>query len=186
MNGLCALKFLYALCVALVLSASGTWAQYPEKAIRFVVPFAPGGTSEIVARSVASSLTTQLGQSVYVENKPGAAGSIAMAEVKRAAPDGYTLILGHVGTLAVNPALFGAKLTYDPVKDFVAISLIAKVPNVIAVSQRAGFKTLADMVAFSSAAPHCCPPLSRPFKPKTVSCRLLFRLKAADTDTDVE
>ena len=153
MNGLCALKFRYALCVALVLSASGAWAQYPEKAIRFVVPFAPGGTSEIVARSVASSLTTQLGQSVYVENKPGAAGSIAMAEVKRAAPDGYTLILGHVGTLAVNPALFGAKLTYDPVKDFVAISLIAKVPNVIAVSQRAGFKTLADMVAAAKAKP---------------------------------
>ncbi len=147
------LKLRGTLCTLVLLSASNVWAQYPEKAIRLVVPFAPGGTSEIIARSVAGSLTTQLGQSVYVENKPGAAGNIAMAEVKRAAPDGYTLILGHVGTLAVNPALFGAKLTYDPVKDFVAISLIAKVPNVIAVSQRAGFKTLADMVAAAKAKP---------------------------------
>ena len=110
MNNPQARKLRDALCALVLLSASNGWAQYPEKAIRFVVPFAPGGTSEIVARSVASSLTTQLGQSVYVENKPGAAGNIAMAEVKRAAPDGYTLILGHVGTLAVNPTLFGAKL----------------------------------------------------------------------------
>ena len=120
-----ALKIRVSFGALLLCCVSNGWAQYPEKAIRFVVPFAPGGTSEIVARSVASSLTTQLGQSVYVENKPGAAGNIAMAEVKRAAPDGYTLILGHVGTLAVNTTLFGAKLPYDSVKDFVAISLIA-------------------------------------------------------------
>lgn len=142
------------LLVALLLcGASSVRAQYPEKAIRFVVPFAPGGTSEIVARSIANSLTSQLGQSVYVENKPGAAGNIAMVEVKRAAPDGHTLILGHVGTIAVNPALFGEKLSYDPVKDFVAITLIAKVPNVIAVSQRSGFKTLADFVTAAKAKP---------------------------------
>jgi len=137
----------------LLCGAVNVSAQYPEKAIRLVVPFAPGGTSEIVARSVASSLTQQLGQSVYVENKPGAAGNIAMAEVKRAPPDGYTLILGHVGTLAVNPVLFGSKLPYDPNSDFVAISLIAKVPNVIAVSLRSGFKTLADLVSAAKANP---------------------------------
>ena len=87
--------------------ASLAFADYPEKSIRLVVPFATGGTSEIIARSVASSLSTSLGQSVYVDNKPGGAGNIAMEEVKRANPDGYTLILGHVGPLAVNPALFG-------------------------------------------------------------------------------
>jgi tripartite-type tricarboxylate transporter receptor subunit TctC len=133
--------------IALSLFAStATYAAYPEKSIRFVVPFATGGTSEIIARSIANSLSTQLGQSVYVENKPGAAGNIAMEEVKRAAPDGYTLILGHVGTLAANPVLFGAKLPYDANKDFAPVTLIAKVPNVIAVGKNSGIKNLADLV----------------------------------------
>ncbi len=122
-------------------------AAYPEKSIRLVVPFATGGTSEIIARSVANALTNQLGQTVFVENKPGGAGNIAMEEVKRATPDGYTLILGHVGTLAVNPALFGKKLPYDPNKDFVPVTLIAKVPNVIAVSKDSPYKKLGDLVA---------------------------------------
>jgi tripartite-type tricarboxylate transporter receptor subunit TctC len=121
-------------------------AAYPEKSIRLVVPFATGGTSEIIARSVANSLSTSLGQSVYVDNKPGGAGNIAMEEVKRANPDGYTLILGHVGTLAVNPALFGKKLPYDPNKDFAPVTLVAKVPNVIAVSAKSPYKTLSDLV----------------------------------------
>jgi tripartite-type tricarboxylate transporter receptor subunit TctC len=128
-------------------------AQYPDKSIRLVVPFATGGTSEIVARSVASSLSTSLGVSVYVDNKPGGAGNIAMEEVKRANPDGYTLILGHVGTLAVNPALFGKKLPYDPNKDFAPITLVAKVPNVIAVSEKSNYKTLADLVADAKKNP---------------------------------
>jgi tripartite-type tricarboxylate transporter receptor subunit TctC len=81
---------------------------WPSKAIRFVVPFAPGGTSEIVARSVAAELSKQLGQSVYIENKPGGAGVTAMQEVARAVPDGHTIILGHVGTLAVNPYMLKA------------------------------------------------------------------------------
>jgi len=130
----------------LLLSSSFSYAAYPEKSIRFVVPFATGGTSEIIARSIANSLSTQLGQSVYVENKPGAAGNIAIEEVKRAAPDGYTIILGHAGTLAANPALFGSKFPYDANKDLVPVTLIAKVPNVIAVSKTNGIKNLADLV----------------------------------------
>ncbi len=129
------------------------FADYPERSIRLVVPFATGGTSEIVARSVANSLSTSLGQSVYVDNKPGGAGNIAMEEVKRANPDGYTLILGHVGTLAVNPALFGKKLPYDPNKDFAPVTLVAKVPNVIAVSEKSKYKTLADLVADAKKNP---------------------------------
>ena len=130
-----------------------TFAAYPERSIRLVVPFATGGTSEIIARSVANSLTNSLGQSVYVENKPGGAGNIAMEEVKRAKPDGYTLMLGHVGTLAVNPALFGSKLPYDPNTDFAPVTLIAKVPNIIAVSEKSPYKTLADLVADAKKNP---------------------------------
>ena len=138
---------------AVMISSSAALADYPEKSIRLVVPFATGGTSEIVARSVASSLSTSLGQSVYVDNKPGGAGNIAMEEVKRANPDGYTLMLGHVGTLAVNPALFGKKLPYDPNKDFAPVTLVAKVPNVIAVSEKSPYKTLADLVADAKKNP---------------------------------
>ena len=141
------------LCLLAAIGSSVVGAAYPERSIRLVVPFATGGTSEIVARSVASMLTTSLGQSVYVDNKPGGAGNIAMEEVKRAGPDGYTLMLGHVGTLAVNPALFGKKLPYDPNKDFAPVTLVAKVPNVIAVSERSQYKTLGDLVADAKKNP---------------------------------
>jgi tripartite-type tricarboxylate transporter receptor subunit TctC len=118
-----------------LLSLTGAHAQsgaWPTKAIRFVVPFAPGGTSEIVARSVAAELSKQLGQSVYVENKPGGAGVTAMSEVAKAAPDGYTVILGHVGTLAVNPYMLKSQ-PYDVNRDFVPVTLLAKVPNVFVI-----------------------------------------------------
>lgn len=146
------MKKIFITLVATVVSQMA-FADYPERSIRLVVPFATGGTSEIIARSVASSLTTSLGQSVYVENKPGGAGNIAMDEVKRAKPDGYTLMLGHVGTLAVNPALFGKKLPYDPNTDFAPVTLIAKVPNVIAVSEKSPNKTLAEFVADAKKNP---------------------------------
>ena len=141
------------IALAIWISSGLALADYPEKSIRLVVPFATGGTSEIVARSVASSLSTSMGQSVYVDNKPGGAGNIAMEEVKRANPDGYTLMLGHVGTLAVNPALFGKKLPYDPNKDFMPVTLVAKVPNVIAVSEKSPYKTLADLVTDAKKNP---------------------------------
>jgi len=104
---------------------------WPARPIRFVVPFAPGGSSEIVARSTAAELGKLLGQSVFVDNKPGGAGNVAMAEVARA-DDQHTLILGHIGTLAVNPFIFD-KLPYDPIKDFKPISLLAKVPSLYVV-----------------------------------------------------
>ena len=124
---------------------------WPAKPVRLVVPFAPGGSSEIVARSTAAELTKLLGVSVFVENKPGAAGNIAMGEVARA-EDNHTLILGHIGTLAVNPFIF-PKLPYDPIKDFRPISLLSKVPSLYVVHPDVPAKNLKEFVALAKSKP---------------------------------
>jgi tripartite-type tricarboxylate transporter receptor subunit TctC len=136
------------------LAVSFAHAQsYPSKPIRFVVPFAPGGTSEIVARSVAQELTTQLGQSVYVENKAGGAGTIAMGDVKNSPADGYTIVLGHVGTLAVNPYAM-KNHPYDVDKDFIPVALLARVPNIFVVNADAvKAKDLREFIAQAKAKP---------------------------------
>jgi tripartite-type tricarboxylate transporter receptor subunit TctC len=139
---------------ASVIVAPSLWAQssWPSKAIRFVVPFAPGGTSEIVARSVAAELTKQLGQSVYVENKPGGAGVIAMQEVAKSPPDGHTLILTHVGTLAVNPYMLKNQ-PYDVNKDFLPVTLLAKVPNVFVIHPDVPANNFQEFVAYVKKNP---------------------------------
>ena len=145
------IKKILALALAgLAFTASAQ--QWPTKPIRFVVPFAPGGTSEIVARAVAQELSTILGQTVFVENKPGGAGVIAMTEVSKSEPDGYTIILGHVGTLAVNPYAM-PKHPYDVNKEFAPVILLARVPNVLAVSPDVPAKTLKEFVALAKAKP---------------------------------
>jgi tripartite-type tricarboxylate transporter receptor subunit TctC len=138
-----------ALCLPSMVRAQ---AQWPTKAVRFLVPFAPGGTSEIVARSVAAELTKQLGQSVYVENKPGGAGTVAMQEAAHAAPDGHTIILGHVGTLAVNPYMLKNQ-PYDVNKDFTPVTLLAKVPNVFVIHPDVPAKNFKEFVAYVKANP---------------------------------
>ena len=139
---------LAALAVPTLARAQAAW---PSKAIRFVVPFAPGGSSEIVARSAAVEMAKLLGQSVFVDNKPGAAGNVAMAEVARA-DDQHTLILGHIGTLAVKPFIFD-KLPYNPGKDFRAISLLAKVPSQYLVHPDLPVKTLKEFIAYAKKNP---------------------------------
>lgn len=124
---------------------------WPSKPIRFVVPFAPGGSSEIVARSFANELGKTLGQNVFVDNKPGASGNIAMAELARA-DDQHTLILGHIGTLAVNPYMF-ARLPYDANKDFKPVSLLAKVPSLYVVHPDVPAKNLKEFVALVKSKP---------------------------------
>ncbi len=136
---------------ALLPGASRAQAAWPSKPIRFVVPFAPGGSSEIVARTLAVELSKGLGQSVFVDNKPGAAGNIAMAEVA-AATDQHTLILGHIGTLAVNPYIFD-KLPYDPVKAFKPVTLLAKVPSLYLAHPDLPVKNLKDFVALARSKP---------------------------------
>ena len=134
------------------------WAQgsapaaWPTKPVRFLVPFAPGGTSEIVARSVAAEMSKQTGQNVFVENKPGGAGVVAMVEAQKAAPDGHTIILGHVGTLAVNPYMLSNQ-PYDVNKDFVPVTLLAKVPNVFVVHPDVPARNFREFVAYAKANP---------------------------------
>ncbi len=147
-------RIILATCAVLVAVLSGAvYAQYPNKPIRLLVPFAPGGSSDIVSRSYAAEMGKALGQTVIVESKPGGAGNIAMQEAKGSAPDGYTIILGHVGTLAVNPAMF-AKLPYDPVKDFVPITLLAKVPSLLVVNaDKLKAKNLKELVEYAKKNP---------------------------------
>jgi tripartite-type tricarboxylate transporter receptor subunit TctC len=126
-------------------------AAWPDKPVRLVVPYGPGGSSDVIARLLANEMGKILGQAVVVDNKAGASGIIAMQEVARAAPDGYNVVLGHVGTLAVNPAMF-AKLPYRD-EDFSPVVLLAKVPMVFAVGAKVPAQTLAEFVALAKAQP---------------------------------
>ena len=126
-------------------------AAWPTKPVRFVVPFAPGGSSEIIARSAAVELSKTLGQNVFVDNRPGASGNIAMAEVARA-DDQHTIILGHIGTLAVNPYMYD-KIPYDANKDFRPVSLLAKVPSLYVVHPNVPAKNLKEFLALARAKP---------------------------------
>jgi tripartite-type tricarboxylate transporter receptor subunit TctC len=124
---------------------------WPSRPLRLVVPFAPGGSSEIVARAIAGEMSKSIGQNVFVDNKPGAAGNIAMQEVANST-DGHTLILGHIGTLAVNPYIF-PKLPYDAEKDFTPITLISKVPSLYVVHPDLPVKDLKEFVAYAKSKP---------------------------------
>ena len=126
-------------------------ANWPAKPLRLVVPFAPGGSSEIVARAVAGEMAKTIGQNVFVDNKPGAAGNIAMQEVANST-DEHTMVLGHIGTLAVNPFIF-AKLPYNAVKDFAAITLLAKVPSLYVVHPDLPVKNLKEFIAYAKSNP---------------------------------
>ncbi len=127
-------------------------AGWPKQSIRFVVPFAPGGTSEIVARTVAAELTKQLGQTVFVDNKGGGGGIPAMTDVARATPDGYTIILGHVGSLAVNPIIFPNQ-PFNVNKDFMPVTLLARVPNLFVIHPDVPATTFKEFVAYAKKNP---------------------------------
>ena len=152
------LRILAALAAALGLSLAAQAQTYPSKVVRLVVPFAPGGSSEIIARTLAHRLSENLGQQFIVENKPGGGGNIAMQEVARAEPDGYTLMLGHVGSLAMNPPMFAnnpamKKPPYDANKDFIPVSLVAVVPNMFVVNASVPAKDLKEFIALARAKP---------------------------------
>ncbi|HWI38004.1 MAG TPA: tripartite tricarboxylate transporter substrate binding protein [Burkholderiales bacterium] len=142
-----------ACALLLALAAGAASAQnYPTKPIRLVVPFAPGGSSSIVARSIAAEMEKGLGQPIVIENKGGGGGNIAMNEVAHADPDGYTLIIGHVGSLAMTPFI-EKDLGYDVMKDFAPVSLLAKVPNIFVVHSSVPAKNLREFVALAKKEP---------------------------------
>ena len=125
---------------------------YPAKPIRIVVPFPPGGATDILARAVAQKLTDAWGQAVVVDNRPGAGGNIGSELVAKAAPDGYTLEMGTVGTHAINASLY-AKMPYDHVKDFAPVILVAGVPNVLVVNPSLPVSSVQELIAYAKANP---------------------------------
>jgi tripartite-type tricarboxylate transporter receptor subunit TctC len=129
---------------------------WPAKPVRIVVPFAAGGTTDILARALAPELSRVFGQPFIIENKPGAGGNVGADNVAKSAPDGYSLLMGTVGTHAINPALY-PKMPYDHVKDFVPITLVAGVPNVLvmnpAKAEAYGIKSVPDLIRYAKANP---------------------------------
>lgn len=147
------IRLIRTLLASTILLTNFVWAQsdYPSKAVTIVVPYAPGGTTDIVARILARALHGASGKSFVVENKGGASGTIAMGYVANAAPDGYTLLSNEM-TQTVVPALF-PKLTYSPVRDLTSIGIFAEAPYVLAISSKVPVNNLQEFVAYAKANP---------------------------------
>ncbi len=142
-----------ALGVLFAAFAVGASAQtYPTKPIRIVVPFPAGGTTDVLARAAAQKLTEALGQAAVVDNRPGAGGNIGAELVAKSPPDGYTLLMGTVGTHAINPSLY-PKMPYDHVRDFVPIILVAGVPNVLVINPSLPVNSVQELIAYTKANP---------------------------------
>jgi len=127
-------------------------ASYPNRPVKMIVPFAPGGASDFVARIISPRLSEALGQSIVIENKPGASGNIGMEAAAKAPADGYTIYLGNIGTIAINPAVF-QNLAINPQKDFTAITLVAGVPSILIANATVPANTVAELVALAKSKP---------------------------------
>ena len=136
----------------LVLVSGSALAAYPDRPVRLIVPFPPGGPTDIVARPLAQNLSENLGQQVIVDNRGGAGGNIGAAAVVKSAADGYSLLMGTVGTHAINASLY-KKLTFDPVKDFAPVSLVAQAAVVLVVHPSVPAKTLNEFIALAKFKP---------------------------------
>ena len=147
-----ALAVMAAGAVALLPLGASAQAAFPSKALTLVVPFSAGGTTDILARVVGQYMSKDLGQPVIIDNRAGAGGNIGAQLVARAAPDGYTLLMGTVGTHAINQSLY-KKMAFDPIKDFAPISRVALVPNLLVANPSQPFKTVKEMIAYAKANP---------------------------------
>ena len=143
---------LILLCAALVVTAPASAQQYPTRPVRFVVPFAPGGSVDTLARTIGPRLADALGQQIVVDNRPGGNGNIGMEVVAQARPDGHTLVLGYIANLAIFPSL-SAKLPYDPLKDYAPVTQIATSPNVLTAHPSVPAKNLQELVVLVKAKP---------------------------------
>jgi tripartite-type tricarboxylate transporter receptor subunit TctC len=145
-------RLLIAALVILTASAPAHAQSYPAKPVRLIVPFAPGGGSDIIARMLAPHVAALIGQQVVIDNRPGA-GTIIGAEIAaKAPPDGYTLFLGITGTMAINPSIY-RKLPYDPVRDFAAVGLIGTGPNVLVVHPSLPARSIKELIAIAKSHP---------------------------------
>ena len=146
------MKLLFA-ALAFAISATVQAQAWPSKPIRYIVIFAPGGTTDILARLIAPKLSDALGQPVVVENRPGAGGNVGSEMLAKAAPDGYTIGSGTVSSHAINATLY-SKLPYDPIKDFSPITMLATLPNMLVVHSSLGVNNVAELIALLKANPN--------------------------------
>lgn len=147
------LKTLLTAAAALLLTQPATAQNtYPNKPIRMIVPFAPGGSTDVVARILANELKTELGQPVIVENKPGAGGNIGGAYAAKSEPDGYTILMAAAGMTVINPSLY-QKMPYDPVKDLAPVTMLVREHNLMAVNPSIPAKTLQEFIAYAKSKP---------------------------------
>lgn len=142
----------FGACAVAALPLAATAQAYPTRPIRLIVPFTPGGSTDILARAIGLELGKAWGQSVVIENVPGAGGAIGAERAAKAAPDGHTLLMGHIGTLAVNPSLY-PKLPYNPLKDFTPVAWVANVPNVLVLHPATQAANMKAFVAYAKANP---------------------------------
>ena len=147
------IKQLVVLGAALIAATTAATAQnYPSRPVRFVVPYAPGGSTDTLARSMAIKLSELLGQQVVVDNRPGANGDIGMTIVARAPADGYTIVLGYIANLGIGPSLY-EKMPYDPVKDFASITQVAGASNILVTHPSLPAKNFKEFIAYTKANP---------------------------------
>jgi tripartite-type tricarboxylate transporter receptor subunit TctC len=146
------LRVVFLLASALALAAGSAFAQYPTKPVRIIVPYPPGGTTDILARLVAKGLTDKFGQTFVVENRPGASGAIGSQAVAKSPPDGYTLVMGTISSHGINSALYKS-LPYDAIKDFAPVTNVASTPNVIAVNPGVPAKNLGELLKLAREKP---------------------------------
>jgi tripartite-type tricarboxylate transporter receptor subunit TctC len=141
-----------ALCLAMTVTGPAIAADYPAKPVRVVVPFPPGGTTDVLARIVAAGLSERMGQQFIIDNRPGASGAIGTTMVAKAPPDGYTLVFATINTHGINASLF-PNLPYDPIKDFAPVTIVANTPNVLMVHPSVSAKNLTELIALAKAEP---------------------------------